>query len=167
MKEFEWSHLVMLAPSIPLFEKCSVSSGSISFYILAWVIGNATLLRGIQIRLSRWRICAQYVFDYAFERYLCTHGHLVRCFMPGSTGSTGRHKSCRCQCFSSASFCSNGGTGGLLVVPILTGGTGKSPVVPVSLFPAKLVFTVNCSSGNTGGWIGSTDRWPVLPVKAR
>jgi hypothetical protein len=88
MKEFEWSHLVMIAPSIPLIRKHFVSSGSIRFYILAWVIGNAALSRGIQIRLSRWGISAQYVFGYAFERHLCTHGHLGRCFMPGSTGST-------------------------------------------------------------------------------
>jgi hypothetical protein len=30
------------------------------------------------------------VFVYVIERHLCTHGHLVRCFMPGSTGSTGK-----------------------------------------------------------------------------
>jgi hypothetical protein len=34
MKEFEWSHLVMIAPSIPLIGKHFFSSGSIRFYIL-------------------------------------------------------------------------------------------------------------------------------------
>jgi hypothetical protein len=167
MKEFEWPHLVMIAPSIPLIWKRFVWSGSIRFYILAWVIGNTALSRGIQIRLSRWGISAQYVFDYMFERHLCTHGHLERCFMPVSTGSTGRHKSRRWQCFSSMSFCSSGSTGGWPVVPILTGGTGESLVVPVGQFPTKLVFAVNCTNGSTGGWTGSIGRWPVVPVKAR
>jgi hypothetical protein len=47
------------------------------------------------------------------------------------------------------------------VVPVLTGGTGESPVIPVGQIPAELIFAVNCTSGSTDGWIGSTgrDRW--------
>jgi hypothetical protein len=70
--------------------------------------------------------------------------------MPGSAGSTGRHKSRRWQCFSSVSFCSSGSTGGRPVVPVMTDGTGESPVVPIGQIPAKLVFVVNCNSGSTG-----------------
>jgi hypothetical protein len=59
-------------------------------------------------------------------------------------GRTGRHKSRQWQCLGLRVSI-------LAVVPILTGGTGESPVVPVGHFPAKLVFAVNCTSGSTGG----------------
>jgi hypothetical protein len=62
---------------------------------------------------------------------------------------------------SSASFCSSGSTGDGLVVPVLTGGTGGSLVVLVGQILAKLDFSVNCTSGSIGEWIGSNglDWW--------
>jgi hypothetical protein len=38
----------------------------------------------------------------------------------------------------------------LVVVPVVTGDTSESPVVPVGQFPEKLIFVVNCTSGSTG-----------------
>jgi hypothetical protein len=58
---------------------------------------------------------------------------------------------------SSASFCTSGSTVSRSVVPVLTGGTGESPVVPVGQIPTKLIFAVNCTSGSTG-------ESPVIPV---
>jgi hypothetical protein len=58
---------------------------------------------------------------------------------------------------SSASFCSSGSIGDGSVVPVLTGGTGGSPVVLVGQIPTKLDFAVNCTSGSTG-------ESPVVPV---
>jgi hypothetical protein len=57
---------------------------------------------------------------------------------------------------SSASFCTSGSIGGGSIVPVLTGGIGESPVVPVGQITAQLFFAVNCTSGSTGGWTGST-----------
>jgi hypothetical protein len=70
--------------------------------------------------------------------------------------STGRHKSRQWQCLV-LRVVPVGGS----VVPVLIGGTGESPVVPVGQIHAELFFVVNCTSGSTGGWTGSTglDRW--------
>jgi hypothetical protein len=43
---------------------------------------------------------------------------------------------------SYASFCTSGSTVGGSVVPVLTGGTGESPVVPIGQIPAELFFAV-------------------------
>jgi hypothetical protein len=88
--------------------------------------------------------------------------------MPGSTGSTSKQSvvpvginPARWQCLVLRVFVLVVVPVDGSVVPVLIGGTGESPVIPVGQIPAELIFAVNCTSGSTGGWFGSTglDRW--------
>jgi hypothetical protein len=88
--------------------------------------------------------------------------------MPGSTGSTSKQSvvpvgknPARWQCLVLRVFVLVVVLVDGSIVPVLTGGTGESPVILVGQIPAELIFVVNCTSGSTGGWIGSTDldRW--------
>jgi hypothetical protein len=56
--------------------------------------------------------------------------------MPRSTGSTGRYKSLQWQCLVMRVSVLAVVPVGRLIVPVLIGGTGESPVVPVGQIPA-------------------------------